>query len=58
MAAQRRGDGVIRDETEPPSGLPDEAQDDDVPLGIPADEDDEVDRELPGFPEGDIDTAG
>ena len=45
-------------ETEPPSGLPDETQDDDVPLGTPADEDDEVDRELPGFPEGDIDTAG
>ena len=40
-----------------PSGLPDEAEDEDVPLGVPADED-EVDRELPGFPEGDIDTAG
>ena len=49
---------MSRPETEPSSGLPDEAQDDDVPLGIPADEDDEVDRELPGFPEGDIDTAG
>ena len=45
-------------ETEPPSGLPEEEQTDDVPLGIPADEDDDVDRELPGFPEGDIDTAG
>ena len=45
-------------ETEPPSGRPDEEQDDDVPLGVPADEDDKVDRELPGFPEGDIDTAG
>jgi hypothetical protein len=44
-------------ETEPPSGLPEEDEGEDVPLGVPADED-EVDRELPGFPEGDIDTAG
>jgi hypothetical protein len=49
---------MTRPETEPPSGLPEEeAEDEDVPLGVPADEDD-VDRELPGFPEGDIDTAG
>jgi hypothetical protein len=40
------------------SGMPEDEQDQDVPLGIPADEDDEVDRTLPGFPEGDIDTAG
>lgn len=45
-------------ETEPPSGMPAEEQGEDLPLGVPADEDDEVDRELPGFPEGDIDTAG
>jgi hypothetical protein len=44
-------------ETEPPSGLPDDVEEEDVPLGVPADEDD-VERELPGFPEGDIDTAG
>jgi hypothetical protein len=43
---------------EPLSGMPEDEQDQDLPLGIPADEDDEVDRELPGFPEGDIDTAG
>ncbi len=49
---------MSRDDSEPPSGLPDEQQDEDLPLGIPGDEDDEVDRELPGFPEGDIDTAG
>jgi hypothetical protein len=49
---------MTRPETEPPTGLPEEeAEDEDVPLGVPADED-EVDRELPGFPEGDIDTAG
>jgi hypothetical protein len=45
-------------EDEPLSGMPEDEQDQDVPLGIPADEDDEVDRKLPGFPEGDIDTAG
>ncbi len=45
-------------EREPQSGMPEDEQDKDVPLGVPADEDDEVDRELPGFPEGDIDTAG
>lgn len=45
-------------ETEPPSGMPEEEQGTDVPLGIPADDDDDVDRELPGFPEKDIDTAG
>ena len=45
-------------ETEPASGMPEDEQDTDVPLGVPADEDDELDRELPGFPEKDIDTAG
>lgn len=45
-------------ETDPVSGLPDAEQDEDVPLGVPADEEDKVDRELPGFPEGDVDTAG
>jgi len=49
---------MTRPETEPPSGLPDDVEEEeDLPLGVPADEDD-VDRELPGFPEGDIDTAG
>jgi hypothetical protein len=43
---------------DPPSGLPDEeAQDEDVPLGVPPDDED-ADRALPGFPEGDVDTAG
>ncbi len=45
-------------EREPQSGMPEEEQDQDLPLGVPADEDGDVDRELPGFPEGDIDTAG
>ncbi len=45
------------DEWEPPSGLPDEEQDEDIPLGVPPDDED-AERELPGFPEGDIDTAG
>ncbi|HEV2786604.1 MAG TPA: hypothetical protein VGV67_09470 [Solirubrobacteraceae bacterium] len=45
-------------ETEPPpTGMPEDGEDEDLPLGVPA-EDDEADRELPGFPEGDIDTAG
>ena len=44
-------------ETEPPTGLPEDGDEEDLPLGIPS-EDDEADRELPGFPEGDIDTAG
>jgi hypothetical protein len=44
------------DEREPPSGLPPDAEED-TPLGVPPD-DEEPDRELPGFPEGDIDTAG
>jgi hypothetical protein len=44
---------------EPPSGMPEEEQGTDLPLGVPADEDeDKLDRELPGFPEKDIDTAG
>ena len=45
-------------EREPESGMPEEEQDQDLPLGIPADDDDDVDRTLPGFPEGDIDTSG
>ncbi len=44
------------EQREPPSGLPDEAPDD-VPLGVPPD-DEEPERERPGFPEGDVDTAG
>jgi hypothetical protein len=44
------------EEPEPPSGLPDEAPDD-VPLGVPPDDED-AERELPGFPEEDVDTAG
>jgi hypothetical protein len=46
---------------ETPSGLPDEAgeQDEVTPLGVPADEDDEREHdELPGLPEGEPDTAG
>jgi hypothetical protein len=43
--------------SETPSGLPNE--DDEVtPLGVPADEDDRDDEELPGLPEGEPDTAG
>jgi hypothetical protein len=45
------------EEWEPPTGLPDEGQDEDIPLGVPPD-DERPERELPGFPEGDIDTAG
>jgi hypothetical protein len=45
------------EEPEPLSGMPEEAQDQDLPLGVPP-EGEEADRELPGFPEGDIDTAG
>ena len=46
-------------EPDPPSGMPPGAEDEDLPLGIPSDDaDDEADRELPGFPEGDIDTSG
>jgi hypothetical protein len=47
--------------TETPSGLPDD-EDEVTPLGVPADEDDDErdgdDDELPGFPEGEPDTAG
>jgi hypothetical protein len=61
MAAGRRG-GRMRsepgeEEPEPLSGMPEEAQDEDLPLGVPP-EGEEADRNLPGFPEGDIDTAG
>jgi len=41
---------------EPPTGLPAEAQDEHTPLGVPPDGE-EPDRELPGFPEGDVDTG-
>ena len=44
-------------EPEAPTGLPDEAQEEDIPLGIPP-KDEDAERELPGFPEGDVDTAG
>jgi hypothetical protein len=45
--------------TETPSGLPDD-EDEVTPLGVPADEDDRDgdDEELPGFPDGEPDTAG
>ena len=49
--------GSQPEQREPPSGLPDEAPDD-VPLGVPPDDDEAPERELPGFPEGDVDTAG
>lgn len=45
-------------EERPPTGMPEEGEEQDLPLGIPADDDDDVDRTLPGFPEGDIDTVG
>ena len=46
--------------TETPSGLPDEEEDEVTPLGVLADDDgrDGDDDELPGFPEGEPDTAG
>ncbi|HVF78610.1 MAG TPA: hypothetical protein VNA28_09955 [Solirubrobacteraceae bacterium] len=50
--------GSHAETAEPESGMPEEEQDSDLPLGVPDDDDDEVDRELPGFPEGDVDTAG
>ena len=46
-----------REEPEPQTGMPDDGQDEDMPLGVPPDDED-ADRQLPGFPEGDIDTAG
>lgn len=47
-------------EREPPTGLPDDEDADEVsPLGVPADEDDSGDPDLPGFPEdGEADSAG
>ena len=45
------------EEPEAPTGLPEDGEGEGIPLGVPA-EDEEADRELPGFPEGDIDTAG
>jgi hypothetical protein len=43
--------------SETPSGLPD-GEDEITPLGVPADEDEGEDDELPGLPEGEPDTAG
>jgi len=45
--------------TESPSGLP-EDEDEIIPLGAPLDEDEDGDDDevLPGFPEGEPDTAG
>jgi hypothetical protein len=62
VAAGRRGGGVSEaskpePEREPASGMPEGGEDADLPLGVPPDDED-ADRELPGFPEGDIDTAG
>jgi hypothetical protein len=49
--------GEAEEKPEPLSGMPEEERDQDLPLGVPPDGE-EADRELPGFPEGDIDTAG
>jgi hypothetical protein len=43
--------------SETPSGLP-EGEDEITPLGVPADDDDGDEDELPGLPEGEPDTAG
>jgi hypothetical protein len=43
--------------SETPSGLPNE-EDEVTPLGVPPDEDDGDDEELPGLPDGEPDTAG
>jgi hypothetical protein len=43
--------------TETPTGLPDEA-DEIPPMGVPADEDDDGQDELPGLPEDEPDSAG
>ena len=48
--------GFRPEEREPPSGLPPEDAED-TPLGVPPDDED-AERELPGFPEEDVDTAG
>ena len=45
------------EEHEAPTGLPEDGEGEGIPLGVPP-EDEDADRELPGFPEGDIDTAG
>ncbi len=45
------------EEPEAPTGLPEDGEAEGAPLGVPP-EDEEPERELPGFPEGDIDTAG
>ena len=44
-------------EPEAPTGLPEDGEAEGAPLGVPPDDED-AERELPGFPEGDIDTAG
>lgn len=49
------------EEPEAPSGLPEGGEGgEDTPMGVPADAEDaeDAERELPGFPAGDIDTAG
>jgi hypothetical protein len=48
--------GSQPEKREPPSGLPPDAEVD-IPLGVPPDDED-AERELPGFPEEDVDTAG
>lgn len=50
---------MTAEEREPaaPTGLPQEGQDEDTPLGVPPEEE-APERERPGFPEDDIDTAG
>jgi hypothetical protein len=48
---------VETQEPEEPTGLPEEGEAEGAPLGVPPDEE-APERELPGFPEGDIDTAG
>ena len=41
----------------PPSGLPDDDEEI-TPLGVPAEDDERDDDELPGLPDGEPDTAG
>ena len=45
------------EEPEAPTGLPEDGEAEEIPMGVPPDDED-AERELPGFPEGDIDTAG
>jgi len=53
----RHGSHAEEEPEDAPTGLPEEARAQDTPLGVPPDEE-EPERTLPGFPEGDIDTAG